>query len=290
MKLASFTYHDKESWGLVVEDAQSRPAIVDLCAIAPTLRDAIAQGALDSIVPDSAAEPILLDAVSMLPPVPSPEKIICIGVNYVNRNSEYKDGSNAPEFPSVFMRTPDSLTGHGLPLVRPPESHQLDYEGEIVVIIGKPGRRIPLEKAYEHIAGLSIMNEGTLRDWVRHAKFNVTQGKNFVHSGACGPWMVTADQFTDSDYENMLVQTRVNGEIRQDDTTANMAFPIAFIIHYLSTFFQLKPGDVIATGTPTGAGARFDPPKYLKPGDVVEVEVGGIGVLKNGIVDEAVKV
>ena len=132
------------------------------------------------------------------------------------------------------------------------------------------------------------MNEGTIRDWVRHAKFNVTQGKNFFHSGAQGPWMVSADEFTAENYENMRICTRVNGETRQDDTTASMMFPIAFIIEYLSTFTELKPGDVIATGTPNGAGARFDPPKYLKPGDTVEVEVEGIGILKNSVADEQI--
>jgi len=184
------------------------------------------------------------------------------------------------------MRTPDSLAGHQQDLWRPPESEQLDYEGEIVLIIGKEGRRIPQERAYEYIAGLTIMNEGTLRDWVRHAKFNVTQGKNFVRSGSIGPWIVPANEFSAGDYEDMRVQTTVNGEMRQDDTTANMMFSIAYIISYLSQFFVLKPGDVIATGTPNGAGARFDPPRYLKPGDVVEVTVQGVGSLSNTVADE----
>lgn len=224
--------------------------------------------------------------MTLLPPVTAPEKILCIGVNYANRNAEYKDGSEAPKNPSVFIRFPDSFTGHNQPLIRPPESQQLDYEGEIVVVIGKRGRRIKREEAFDHIAGLTIMNEGTLRDWVRHAKFNVTQGKNFVHSGSMGPWMVTADEFSAEALTDMRVTTRVNGEVRQNDTTANMMFPIAFIIEYLSTFCELKPGDVIATGTPNGAGARFDPPIYLKPGDVVEVEVEGVGLLMNGVEDE----
>ena len=178
----------------------------------------------------------------------------------------------------------DSFTGHNTNLVRPPESHMLDYEGEIVIIIGKGGRRIPEDKALEHIAGLTMMNEGTLRDWVRHAKFNVTQGKNFEKSGAIGPWMMTADDV--EDYTNLHIQTRVNGEIRQDDNTSRLMFPFAYLISYLSTFMTLKPGDMISTGTPNGAGARFDPPIYLKPGDIVEIEAAGIGVLKNGIEDE----
>ena len=132
------------------------------------------------------------------------------------------------------------------------------------------------------------MNEGTLRDWVRHAKFNVTQGKNFVNSGAIGPWMVSADEFSAEQYEDMRVTTTVNGEVRQDDTTASMMFPLKYIISYCSTFFHLEPGDIIATGTPNGAGARFDPPKYLVPGDVIEVEVQGVGKLSNGVIDEPI--
>jgi 5-carboxymethyl-2-hydroxymuconate isomerase len=152
------------------------------------------------------------------------------------------------------------------------------------MIIGKRGHRISEADALNHVAGYTIMNEGTLRDWVRHAKFNVTQGKNFVHSGGLGPWMVTADEIADVD--NMTVTTRVNGERRQHDTTANLMFPFRYLISYLSTFYILKPGDVISTGTPLGAGARFEPPKYLVPGDVVEVEVPGIGLLSNGVIDD----
>jgi 5-carboxymethyl-2-hydroxymuconate isomerase len=182
------------------------------------------------------------------------------------------------------MRTIDSFTGHDQPLWRPPESEQLDYEGEIVIVIGKTGHRIPEDRALEYIGGLTIMNEGSLRDWIRHGKFNVTPGKNFVRSGGLGPWMVPASEF--ADYGDMTVTTTVNGERRQHDTTANLMFPFSYLIHYLSTFFILKPGDLISTGTPLGAGARFDPPKYLAPGDVVEVEVPGIGKLTNGVVDD----
>lgn len=227
------------------------------------------------------------DEVEYLAPIISGEKIACIGVNYANRNAEYKDNSEAPKYPSLFIRYLDSFTGHGTNLVRPPESHKLDYEGEIVIIIGKGGRRIPEEAALEHIAGLTLMNEGTLRDWVRHAKFNVTQGKNFEKSGAIGPWMMTADEV--KDYTNLDIKTRVNGELRQDDNTSRLMFPFAYLISYLSTFMTLKPGDMISTGTPNGAGARFDPPLYLKPGDVIEVEAAGVGILKNGVEDEVEK-
>jgi 5-carboxymethyl-2-hydroxymuconate isomerase len=183
------------------------------------------------------------------------------------------------------MRTPESLVGHGEPLVRPLESVQLDYEGEIAIVIGAPGRRIAEATAHAHIAGLTLMNEGSVRDWMRHAKFNVTQGKNFARSGALGPWLVTADEFIG--YDDLTLTTRVNGEVRQHDTTARLMFPFRYLIHYLSTFMPLAPGDVIATGTPNGAGARFDPPRYLEPGDLVEVEVPGIGLLANRVIDEA---
>jgi 5-carboxymethyl-2-hydroxymuconate isomerase len=181
------------------------------------------------------------------------------------------------------MRAPTSFTAHGQPLVRPRESDQLDYEGEIAIIIGRGGRRIARDQATDHIAGLTLMNEGTIRDWVRHAKFNVTQGKNFDRTGSIGPWMVTADEF--SGFDSLALQTRVNGEIRQDDTTANLMFPFAKLIAYISSFTTLKPGDIISTGTPPGAGARFNPPVYLKPGDVVEISTPSIGTLRNGIVD-----
>ncbi|MCB1621586.1 MAG: fumarylacetoacetate hydrolase family protein [Thiothrix sp.] len=288
MRFVTYTCQNQTCWGAVT-GTDGQLAVVDLGALAPDLKTAIAQGTLPKSLPADHPAGIPLDQVTLLPPIPNPEKIGCIGVNYANRNAEYKDGSDAPKYPSLFMRTPDSLTGHDAPLIRPPESHQLDYEGEIVVIIGKGGRRIPRERAHEHIAGLTIMNEGTLRDWVRHAKFNVTQGKNFMHSGSLGPWMVSADEFSPADYQDMRVITRVNGEERQNDTTASMMFPIDYIIHYLSTFMALKPGDVIATGTPNGAGARFDPPRYLKPGDVVEVEVQGVGLLRNGVADEVLE-
>ncbi len=218
-------------------------------------------------------------------PIAYPEKIICVGVNYAHRNEEYDDTS-LPDYPSVFLRTPDSFVAHDAPILRPPESERLDYEGEIAIVIGKGGRRIPKESALDHIAGLTCLNEGTIRDWTRHGKFNVTQGKNFDRSGSIGPWMVTADEFGASGYAGLQVTTRVNGEVRQDDTTANLIFDFPYMISYLSIWTALKPGDVISTGTPIGAGARFDPPKWLVPGDVVEVEVSGIGTLSNPIADE----
>ncbi|MGI9354791.1 MAG: fumarylacetoacetate hydrolase family protein [Rhizobiaceae bacterium] len=217
-------------------------------------------------------------------PVTDPGRVLCIGVNYMNRNEEYKDGSDAPKNPSIFMRGPLSFVPHERPLVIPRESEQLDYEGEIVLVIGRPGRRISQANALQHVAGLTIMNEGTIRDWVRHAKFNVTQGKNFDRTGGLGPWIET--DLTGIDVTDMQIETRVNGEVRQSDTTASMAFPFAKIIEYVSTFTTLQAGDLIATGTPTGAGARFDPPVWLKEGDVVEVSVEGVGTLRNGVISE----
>jgi len=217
-------------------------------------------------------------------PLARPGKILCIGVNFPDRNEEYKDGKEAPSKPSIFIRFPGSFTGHEQPLIRPPESEQLDYEGEIVIVIGKGGRRIPRENAYDHIAALTLCNEGTIRDWVRHAKFNVTQGKNWDNSGAIGPWLVP---FTNAaQLDDVALETRVNGEVRQQDRTSRMIFDFRFIVNYVSIFATLEPGDVIVCGTPTGAGARFDPPIWLKPGDVIEVEAEGIGVLRNTVADE----
>jgi 2-keto-4-pentenoate hydratase/2-oxohepta-3-ene-1,7-dioic acid hydratase in catechol pathway len=183
------------------------------------------------------------------------------------------------------MRTPRSFVGHKAPLVRPRASMQLDYEGELVLVIGKTGRHISESTALDHIAAVTLCNEGTIRDWVRHAKFNVTQGKNFDSTGSLGPWLVPYSG--ESQISDIRLSTRVNGETRQDDRTGRLIFGFRYLINYISTFTTLVPGDVIVTGTPTGAGARFDPPRYLKPGDVVEVEAENIGTLRNGVIDEA---
>ena len=283
MRLMSFKTTAGASWGMATDSG-----VIDLGARqGGTLLDIVRAGTMLSTV-EAAAKfetDFALEDINFLPPIHAPEKIACIGVNYANRNAEYKDNSADPDWPSLFMRTIDSFTGHDQPLWRPPESNQLDYEGEIVIVVGKAGHRIPQSEALDYIGGLTIMNEGTLRDWVRHAKFNVTQGKNFVHSGGLGPWIVpNSGQF--GQFDDMTVTTRVNGEQRQHDTTANLMFPFSYLIHYLSTFYMLKPGDIISTGTPLGAGARFEPPKYLIPGDVVEVEVPGVGILSNGVVDD----
>jgi 2-keto-4-pentenoate hydratase/2-oxohepta-3-ene-1,7-dioic acid hydratase in catechol pathway len=284
-RLAGFSHQGILKYGLVREDG-----IVDLSARYgarwPSLREVIEAGALVTLAEEAAALPAdhALEDITYEIPIPAPEKIICVGVNFPDRNEEYKDGQAAPANPSLFIRFPRSFTGHGRPLVRPPESPQLDYEGEIAIVIGKGGRRIAETDALDHIAALTLCNEGTIRDWVRHAKFNVTQGKNFDATGSIGPWLVP---FTDEgQIADIPLETRVNGEVRQSDRTGRMIFSFRRIVNYISTFTTLVPGDVIVCGTPTGAGARFDPPVWLKPGDVVEIEAEGIGLLRNTIADE----
>lgn len=223
--------------------------------------------------------------VEYLPPIPNPGRIFCVGVNYFNRNEEYQDESKPPAYPSIFMRTPQSFVGHNQQIVLPKESEQFDYEGEIAIVIGAPGRRIPRSQARKYMAGLTILNDVSVRDWMRHGKFNVTQGKNWDQSGAMGPWIET--DLESLDLGNLRIETRVNGELRQSDTTANMLFPFDYLVSYISTFTQLQLGDIIATGTPTGAGARMKPPRWLKHGDTVDVSVDGIGTLSNQVCDEA---
>ena len=290
MKFLSFKHDGQDSFGGINESGE-QPAIVNLSKRSSDLsdlRDVIRNDRLNELTElvQSSDADLSLDDVELVPTIPNPEKIICIGVNYANRNAEYKYSSDLPKYPSVFMRNRESLVGHKQDIMNPPESDQLDYEGEIVLVIGKEGRRIPETEAHNYIAGMTIMNEGSVRDYLRHAKFNVTQGKNFERSGSLGPWMVTPDEL--DPMGQLQVITRVNGEERQNDFTDNLMFPFRFLISYLSTFYRLKPGDIIATGTPNGAGARFDPPKYLREGDVVEVEVPGIGILNNSIRDEEV--
>jgi 2-keto-4-pentenoate hydratase/2-oxohepta-3-ene-1,7-dioic acid hydratase in catechol pathway len=284
-RLATYTINGKTKYGVVAQGG-----LIDLSSRFgkeyPTLREVIAASALTKLADDAAkrAPDDPLDGIIWQPPIPAPEKIICIGVNYPDRNAEYKDGSDAPKFPSMFMRTPRSFVGHNSPLVRPRASTQLDYEGEVTIVIGKAGRHIKEADALSHIAALTLCNEGTIRDWVRHAKFNVTQGKNFDSTGSLGPWIVPYT--SEAQITDIRLSTRVNGETRQDDRTSRLIFKIPYLLGYISTFTTLVPGDVIVTGTPTGAGARFDPPRYLKPGDVVEIEADGIGVLRNPVADE----
>ncbi|MFT7596740.1 MAG: 2-keto-4-pentenoate hydratase/2-oxohepta-3-ene-1,7-dioic acid hydratase in catechol pathway [Paracoccaceae bacterium] len=284
-RFATYTADGKPFYGAVTDDGVI--ALSPDFPQWPTMREVIENGGLHDLAVASTGKPVSHPngSFTYTIPIPSPEKIICVGVNFPDRNAEYKDGQDAPPNMSLFIRFARSFTGHDQPLIRPPETPQLDYEGEVAIVIGKGGRRIPQADAYDHIAAISLCNEGTLRDWVRHAKFNVTQGKNWDTSGAMGPWLVP---FTSpAQLDDIHLTTHVNGELRQDDRTARMLFPIRRQIEYISTFTTLVPGDIIVTGTPTGAGARFDPPRFLKPGDVIEVAATGIGTLRNTVQDEA---
>ncbi|MEC9088459.1 MAG: fumarylacetoacetate hydrolase family protein [Actinomycetota bacterium] len=285
MRFITCRHEGRDTWGAVTENGEG---VIDLGRRLPDLPDL--STALEAERLGEAAEAaswaeadLSMSNITYERTIPRPGKILCIGVNYGGRNAEYTDTANSNK-PSVFVRFPDSLVGHDESLIRPPESSQLDYEGEIVAVIGKRGRRIPQTEARDHIAGLTLGNEGSVRDWLRHGKFNVTQGKNWERSGSLGPWMVTLDEI--GEFQNLHIETHVNGELRQSDTVASMAFPIEFQVAYLSTFITLQPGDIIFTGTPTGAGAHLDPPQWLKPGDIVEVSVPEIGILRNTIQDE----
>lgn len=284
MRFATFTAQAHQLYGAVGEGGMI--ALSDDFPQWKTLRDVVENDGFSALQKRAEGRAVSHPSGSFRwdIPVPNPEKIICVGVNFPDRNAEYKDGQDAPPNMSLFIRFARSFVGHETPLTRPPETPQLDYEGEIAVIIGKGGRRIAQADALTHVAALTLCNEGTLRDWVRHAKFNVTQGKNWDGSGAMGPWLVP---FTDpAQIVDVALQTRVNGDIRQQDRTGRMLFPVARQIAYISTFTTLVPGDIIVTGTPTGAGARFDPPVWLVPADEIEIEAEGIGTLRNGVIDE----
>jgi len=284
LRLATFRVNGRTSYGAVTDGG-----IVDLgkkLAKYPSLLDLFRAQAVGEArgAAGGKADHQVKD-VEMLPPLLAPEKIICVGINYPERSAEYQDGREAPKYPNLFCRFPSSLVGTGVPIVRPKVSDKFDYEGELVLVIGKEGRHIPTEKALTHIGGLTLGNEGSVRDWLRHGTLNVTQGKNFDASGSLGPWIVPADDLDPA--RPLWVTTRVNGELRQQDTTDRLTWGFAWLINYISTFATLKPGDLIWTGTPTGAGVHRNPPTWLKPGDVVEVEVPEIGVLRNTVVDEA---
>jgi 2-keto-4-pentenoate hydratase/2-oxohepta-3-ene-1,7-dioic acid hydratase in catechol pathway len=284
MHLASYTAGGRTSFGIVREDG-----IVDLARrMAPrcaSVLDVLRAGALHEAAAAArgARADLRLDEVEWLPPVLAPEKILCVGVNYANRNAEVSGGVEGATYPSMFFRTPDSLVGHDRPIVRPRVSEQLDYEGEIALVIGRAGRHIPRERALDHVAGVTLCNEGSVRDWLRHGRFNVTQGKNFDASGSIGPWLTTGLDLT----QPLRLTVMLNGEITQDDTTASMIFSFADLITYVTTFMTIKPGDVIATGTPTKRGPRSDSPRWLKPGDMIEISVAEISTLRNTIIDEA---
>lgn len=284
MRFATYSADGQTFYGAVREDGMI--ALNDHFPHWPTLFDAVQADGLGTLAQAANGGSITHTDFQYEMVLPNARRILCVGVNFPDRNAEYNDGSDTPKYMSLFPRFASGFTGHDRPLIRPPENHTLDYEGEVAIVIGKAGRRISQDEAYHHIAALTLCNEGTIRDWVRHAKFNVTQGKNWDNSGSIGPWLVP---FTDArQLDDARIITRVNGEVRQDDVLSRMMHPIRREIEYISTFMTLEPGDIIITGTPTGAGARFDPPRYLAPGDVVEIEVEGIGTLRNSVEDEVV--
>jgi 2-keto-4-pentenoate hydratase/2-oxohepta-3-ene-1,7-dioic acid hydratase in catechol pathway len=283
MRLASFNVNGRVSYGAVTDGG-----IVDLgrrLSKYPALLDVFRAQAVAELHSAADGSPdFAADQVEMLPPILGPGKIICVGINYPDRSAEYRDNREAPKYPNLFCRFPTSLVGTNQPIVRPKVSDKLDYEGEVVLVIGKVGRHVPREQALGMIGGTTLGNEGSVRDWLRHGTLNVTQGKNFDRSGSLGPWIVTADDLDPA--KPLHLTTRVNGELRQDDTTERLTWGFAWLINYISTFATLEPGDLIWTGTPTGAGVHRKPSVWLQPGDVVEVEVPEIGVLRNPVVDE----
>jgi 2-keto-4-pentenoate hydratase/2-oxohepta-3-ene-1,7-dioic acid hydratase in catechol pathway len=278
MKLASFRLNGRGSFGVVNE-----LGLVDLgerlAGRYPDLKALLAAGALDEARAHAGPAPdAALDAIQFLPVIPNPGKIFCIGLNYEEHRLETQ--RDKTEHPTVFLRVAESQVGHAQPMLCPRESTKFDYEGEIAVVLGRPGRRIAEGEAWRHVAGYSCYNEGSVRDWQRHTT-QFTAGKNFAATGAFGPWMVTSDEIAPG--EELTLVTRLNGEEMQRASTSMMIFPIPRLIAYCSTFAPLSPGDVIVTGTPGGVGSRRTPPVWLKPGDVVEVEVSRVGVLRNTI-------
>ncbi len=280
MKFASFNHNERPGWGIVVDDK-----IADLSTITghSTLRAALAEGKLSRFVGSAIGAPThSLDEVALLPVVPDAEKVLCIGTNYASHLAE--TGREPPAFPMVFIRFADSQVGHGQPIIVPRESEQLDYEGEIAVIIGKEGRRILAENAYNYVAGYSIYNDGSVRDWQKHTH-QFTPGKNFPGTGGFGPWLVTPDEVGDPC--EMRLVTRLNGTTMQESIASDLVYDIPALIAYCSSFTSLRPGDVIVTGTTGGVGAFRDPKVWLKPGDVIEVEVSRLGVLRNPVTSDA---
>lgn len=281
MKLASFETTAGPSYGIVAGSG-----VIDIGQRLghryPTLRAALARGALDEIAraAEGMAAELRLTDVRWLPPIPQPDKIVCIGLNYKAHAAEA--GLKVPEKPSLFIRLTNTLVAHGGSIVRPTLSSDLDYEGELAVVIGRAGRHIAQSEGLQHVAGYSCFNDASVRDY--QFKHSLAAGKNFVATGGFGPWLVSSDEIPDP--SRLTVRTRLNGTEVQHGTTDDLIFSVPWIIAYVSSFTQLLPGDVIATGTPHGVGFARKPPLWMKPGDVVEVEISGVGVLRNNIVAE----
>jgi 2-keto-4-pentenoate hydratase/2-oxohepta-3-ene-1,7-dioic acid hydratase in catechol pathway len=288
MKLISFHHAGRDSYGAVIGDQQVLDLGPLLGAQAPDLKTLIAQNLLPaaqhavSQATATHAPTLSLPDLTLLPVIPNPGQIFCIGLNYAEHVRE--TGKQVTETPVIFLRLPQSQVAHGQDIVRPPESHRLDYEAEIAIVIGKAGRRISEANAWDHIAGYSCYNDGSVRDW-QVATSQWTPGKNFWRTGAFGPWMVTADEIAPG--QVMRLQTVLNGQVLQDSSTDKMIHSIPRQIAYISSFIPLQPGDVIVTGTPGGVGNKREPQIFMKPGDVCEIVVDAIGTLRNGIKDEA---
>lgn len=279
MRVATVRLDGRPVWGLIAGDT-FRP--VAASAGCPTLRSALEQGRLAEAVGKLEERATPVAELQWLPVVPDPGKILCVGLNYENHRQE--TGRAVTEHPTFFTRFADSQTGHGAPLLLPRVSERLDYEGELAIVIGKPGRAIPQDRAMEHVAGYSCYNDGSVRDWQRHTT-QFTPGKNFPGTGAFGPWLVTPDDFGTA--AGKRIRTILNGDVMQDAMLDDMIFKLPKLIEYASTFTPLAAGDVIVTGTPGGVGIMRDPPVFMKEGDRIEVEIDGIGTLANRIAHEA---
>jgi 2-keto-4-pentenoate hydratase/2-oxohepta-3-ene-1,7-dioic acid hydratase in catechol pathway len=275
MKFASYRVGRETGWGVVQGDA-----VIDLTALAPDLKSFLTSGAAVPGNPTGARHAIA--DITFLPPVATPDKIICVGLNYLSHILE--GGREPPAKPTIFTRFANTQVGHKQPIIRPNVSEKLDFEGELAVVIGKHCRHVPRDKASTVIAGYSCYNDGSVRDWQRHSG-QFTPGKNFPGTGAFGPWLVTPDEFGEPASASLV--TRLNGEEVQRATVDDLVFDVPALIEYCSTFTILEPGDVIITGTTGGVGAYRQPPLWMKPGDIVEVEISNIGVLSNPVVRES---
>lgn len=288
MKLASFHDGHGAGWGLVqalddITDAGLRPAPRDVLARFPDLRAFLAAGRPAEALAAVASAPLRpVAGVRFLPVIPAPGRILCVGINYLAHIREM--GREQPDYPTLFTRYPDTLVGHGEPLQRPRNSTQYDYEGELALVIGRPARHVPAAEALDYVAGYTCFLDGSVRDWQRHTT-QFTPGKNFPATGSCGPWLVTADEIPDPGA--LQLTTRVNGEVLQQAPTSDLCFGVRRIVEYCSGFCALQPGDIIATGTPSGVGFARTPPRWLAPGDTVEVAISGLGILRNHVIDEA---
>lgn len=280
MKLASYVANGVASFGIVRDDGVVT-LNTRLGGCYASLRDALTADGLAAIRAAAAgAKPDhALADIRFLPAIPNPDKILCAGINYKAHAAE--TGRDLPKQPSMFMRHTNTLVGHEGTMVRPGVSDNFDFEGELTAVIGKPGRNIPVDKALDHVAGYTCFVDGSVRDY---QKFSVTSGKNFPATGPLGPWIVTTDEIPDP--TRLTLTTRLNGKEMQRSGTDILIHSVEAIIAFVSQFTPLMPGDIIATGTPEGVGHRRNPPLWMKPGDVLEVEITGIGTLRSHIVDE----